>query len=135
MIVKLHLIGEIAVALPNPKDTAAAMYDARQQLDSFRESALPGREYGISIFENPAMPPAIDPEDEAESRLATNPEPSIPDPDTLITELLARLGQALRYLEHPDVAAMPFAIPTEVCARHCKEAIDNATAYLREKRK
>jgi len=41
-------------------------------------------------------------------------------------ELLARLKQALRYLDHPDVRAIPFAQPAEICAKNCEKAIENA---------
>ena len=41
-------------------------------------------------------------------------------------ELLARLEQALVYLEHPEVKAIPFALPSECCAANVRAAIANA---------
>jgi len=42
-------------------------------------------------------------------------------------ELLARLNLAVRYLEHPDVQAIPFAAPAGGCAELCRAAIAKAT--------
>ena len=46
------------------------------------------------------------------------------------SELLARLRQAVRYLEHPDVAAVTanFALPGTAMVARCKEAIEKAEA-------
>lgn len=46
--------------------------------------------------------------------------------DFLNEELLARLKQALRYLEHPNVQAIGFARPAECCAADCQLAIEHA---------
>jgi hypothetical protein len=42
-------------------------------------------------------------------------------------EMLARLEQALAYLEHPDVLAIPFAKNTSVMANQVRAAIKNAS--------
>ena len=41
-------------------------------------------------------------------------------------ELVARLEQALQYIEHPDVRSIPFALSVDVIARHTREALAKA---------
>ena len=44
----------------------------------------------------------------------------------LVEELTARLEQALVYLEHPEVDAIPFAMPASMCAGNARTALAKA---------
>jgi hypothetical protein len=44
--------------------------------------------------------------------------------DNPADELYARLAQALRYLDHPEVQAIPFALHASVVAAQCTAAIE-----------
>jgi len=39
-------------------------------------------------------------------------------------ELYARLAQALRYLDHPEVQAIPFALHASVVADQCRATLE-----------
>lgn len=54
--------------------------------------------------------------------------PGVKEPrDDLICELVEALKLSLRYLEHPDVDAMPFALPASGAALRVRGAIQRAT--------
>lgn len=42
------------------------------------------------------------------------------------TDMYAELELALRYLDHPDVRALPFALPAEAAAERCRAALAKA---------
>lgn len=48
--------------------------------------------------------------------------------NALLLEAIDRMSAALRYLEHPDIVAMPFAVPTETVAAAMRETIERLKA-------
>ena len=57
---------------------------------------------------------------------------SVNETSEIIDELVAGLEFAVRYLEHPDITVMPFAMNSQCAADRAHRAIERARAYGRK---